>query len=75
MKGTPRLRAIAAVLVRHGLGYVVGALGIDALVPFHRGLLGHPRRMRVPSTCAWRGSLGAYTSDPICGRVSTGLRR
>ena len=44
MKGTPRLRAIAAVLVRHGLGYVVGALGIDALVPFHRGLLGHPRR-------------------------------
>ena len=41
---TPRSREIAAVLVRHGLGYLVGALGLDRLVPFHRGLLGHPSR-------------------------------
>lgn len=44
VKETTRSRQIAGVLARHGLGYLVGALGLDPLVPFHRGLLGHPRR-------------------------------
>ena len=39
-----RYRQIAEVLLRHGLGYVVGIVGLDRFVPFHRGLLGHPRR-------------------------------
>ena len=39
-----RYRQVAAILARHGLGYVVGMVGWDAVVPFHRGLLGHPRR-------------------------------
>lgn len=39
-----RLRQIADVLARHGLGYLVGVLGLERFVPFHRGLLGHPRR-------------------------------
>lgn len=44
MKGHRRYRKIATVLARHGLGYLVDALGLDRFVPFHRGLLGHPRR-------------------------------
>lgn len=39
-----RARQIAEVLGRHGLGYLVGVLGLERFVPFHRGLLGHPRR-------------------------------
>lgn len=39
-----RAREIAQVLGRHGLGYLVGVLGLERFVPFHRGLLGHPRR-------------------------------
>ena len=39
-----RRRQIAGVLLRHGLGYVVGVVGLERFVPFHRGLLGHPRR-------------------------------
>jgi ubiquinone biosynthesis protein len=39
-----RYREIANALARHGLGYLVGVLGLDRLVPFHWGLLGHPRR-------------------------------
>ncbi len=39
-----RYRQIADALVRHGLGYLVGVLGLERFVPFHRGLLGHPRR-------------------------------
>lgn len=39
-----RRRQIADVLLRHGLGYVVGIVGLERFVPFHRGLLGHPRR-------------------------------
>jgi ubiquinone biosynthesis protein len=46
---TTRSREIAGVLARHGLGYLVGTLGLDPLVPFHRGLLGHPRRARTYS--------------------------
>ena len=39
-----RTREIAEVLSRHGLGYLVGAAGLDRWVPFHHGLLGHERR-------------------------------
>lgn len=39
-----RVRQIADVLVRHGLGFLVGVLGLERFVPFHRGILGHPRR-------------------------------
>ena len=39
-----RRRQITEVLLRHGLGYVVGIVGLERFVPFHRGLLGHPRR-------------------------------
>lgn len=39
-----RYRQVAAILARHGLGYVVGLAGWDALLPFHHGWLGHPRR-------------------------------
>jgi ubiquinone biosynthesis protein len=39
-----RTRQIAEVLGRHGLGYLVGVLGLDRFVPFHQGLFGHPRR-------------------------------
>ena len=39
-----RLRQITGILLRHGLGYVVGIVGLERFVPFHRGLLGHDRR-------------------------------
>ncbi len=39
-----RYRQIADALARHGLGYLVGAFGLERFVPFHRGILGHPRR-------------------------------
>lgn len=44
-----RYRQIAAILARHGLGYLVDRLGLGRSLPFHRGLLGHPRR-RAPYT-------------------------
>lgn len=44
-----RYREISRALTRHGLGYLVGLAGWDALIPFHRGLLGHPRR-NIPFT-------------------------
>lgn len=39
-----RTRQIATTLARHGLGYLVGILGLERFVPFHKGLLKHPRR-------------------------------
>lgn len=39
-----RYRQIAATLTRHGLGWVALDLGLGALIPFHKGLLGHPQR-------------------------------
>ncbi|MHB0858993.1 MAG: ABC1 kinase family protein [Anaerolineae bacterium] len=39
-----RYREIAAALARHGLGWLVLQLGLGDLIPFERGLLGHPRR-------------------------------
>ena len=41
---TERYRQIAGALARHGLGYLVGVFGLERFLPFHRGLLGHPRR-------------------------------
>lgn len=41
-----RYREIAGILVRHGLGWIVLELGLGNLIPFHRGLLGHPERDR-----------------------------
>lgn len=39
-----RYREIAAVLSRHGLGYWTAEVGLVRSLPFHRGLVGHPRR-------------------------------
>ena len=39
-----RYRQIADALSRHGMGYVVGVFGLERFVPFHKGVLGHPRR-------------------------------
>ena len=39
-----RYREIAEVFSRHGMGFLVGVAGLERLVPFQRGLLGHDRR-------------------------------
>ncbi|HMO57211.1 MAG TPA: AarF/ABC1/UbiB kinase family protein [Roseiflexaceae bacterium] len=39
-----RYQQIAAILVRHGLGWLALDLGLGDLIPFHKGLLGHPTR-------------------------------
>ena len=39
-----RYREIAETLSRHGMGLIVDLAGLEQLVPFHRGLLGHERR-------------------------------
>lgn len=39
-----RAREIASTLARHGLGWLVVQFGLGNLVPFQRGLLGHPPR-------------------------------
>lgn len=39
-----RYREIATILAKHGLGWVVVQVGLDDLVPFQRGLLGHAPR-------------------------------
>ena len=39
-----RSRQIAGILARHGFGYLAGVLGLERYVPFHKGLLGHPRQ-------------------------------
>lgn len=36
-----RSREIAAILTRHGLGWLVGQVGLGDLVPFERGWFGH----------------------------------
>lgn len=43
-KNIKRYREIAAILARHGLGWLAIELNLGALIPFHRGLLKHPRR-------------------------------
>lgn len=42
---------LASVLARHRLGYLVEVARLGWIAPFHRGLLGHPRRER-PYTAA-----------------------
>ena len=44
-----RFREITAILIRHGFGWLIVELGLGRLVPFHWGLLGHPRRKQVYS--------------------------
>lgn len=39
-----RYRQVVQILVRHGFGYLVNQLGLEHLMPFHWGLLGHRRR-------------------------------
>ena len=39
-----RMVEIAETLSRHGLGFLVGTLGLERRVAFHHGLLGHERR-------------------------------
>lgn len=39
-----RSAEIANVLTRHGLGYLVGELGLERFLPIHRGWLGHAAR-------------------------------
>ena len=39
-----RYREIATILARHGLGWLALQLNLGGLIPFHWGLLGHPRR-------------------------------
>ena len=39
-----RYRQIADAFSRHGMGYLVGAVGLERFVPFHKGVLGHPRK-------------------------------
>lgn len=41
-----RAREIAAIFARHGLGWLVVQLGLGDLLPFERGLFGHPVRER-----------------------------
>lgn len=41
-----RHRQVVEVLARHGLGYLVGQLGLERLVPLPRGLGGHPLESR-----------------------------
>ena len=44
-----RYRQVAEILARHGLGFIVGAAGLDRWVPFHQGMLGHEQR-QLPYT-------------------------
>lgn len=39
-----RYRQITASLARHGLGWLIPELGLGDLIPFHKGMLGHPQR-------------------------------
>ena len=39
-----RYRQIAQALSRHGMGYLVGVLGLERWVPFQHGMLGHQPR-------------------------------
>lgn len=39
-----RYRQIATAAARHGLGFAVDQVGLGWMIPFHWGVLGHPRR-------------------------------
>lgn len=58
-----RSREIGTILTRHGLGWLVGQVGLGDLIPFERGWFGHPAR-ETPYTQAEHlrlalGELGA----------------
>ena len=40
----PRYREITSTAARHGVGFVAAELGLGWMIPFHWGVLGHPRR-------------------------------
>jgi ubiquinone biosynthesis protein len=44
-----RYREIATILARHGLGWFAIQLRLGGLIPFHWGLLGHPKRKEAYS--------------------------
>ncbi len=44
-----RFREIVSILIRHGFGWLIVEMGLGKLIPFHWGLLGHPRRKQVYS--------------------------
>lgn len=46
-----RYREIATILARHGLGWLALELNLGGFIPFHWGLLGHPKR-KLPYTQA-----------------------
>ena len=50
MSHLARYEVIADTLGRHGIGYLVGAFGIDRWFPFHQGALGHERRAEPYAT-------------------------
>ncbi len=39
-----RYRQIATTATSHGLGFLVTEFGLGWMIPYHWGLLGHPRR-------------------------------
>ena len=39
-----RTREITRILTVHGLGWIVGQVGLSRFIPFERGWLGHPKR-------------------------------
>jgi len=39
-----RSKEVVTILARHGLGWLVEQAGLGQLLPFERGLLGHPVR-------------------------------
>ena len=43
-KNIKRKAQIAKILAKHGFGFLVEKLGLGRFVPFHWGILGHPRR-------------------------------
>ena len=52
-----RLAQVAAVLSRHGAGYLLVRFGLADLLPLHKGRLGHApamRHTRAPITSGWR---------------------
>lgn len=43
-KNVKRKAQIAKVLAKHGFGFLVEKIGLGRFVPFHWGILGHPKR-------------------------------
>ncbi len=43
-KNVKRKAQIAKILAKHGFGFVVEKVGLGKFVPFHWGILGHPKR-------------------------------